>query len=99
MPIALPTTDIGQAVEEIIEESRRTRKPAYVTFGDSAPVVIMDAEAFEETLIELADEIRIKQAVDHGLADFEAGKSVPMDEAFEQINKIREIIGYEAIKL
>lgn len=44
----------------------------------------------ENTICEKKDEIKLFQLLDRGIDDMEAGRELPLDEAFQKINELRE---------
>ena len=46
--------------------------------------------AFNENQINTKEELNLFRELDKGIDDMEAGRELPLEEAFHQINKLRE---------
>ena len=63
----------------VLDEIRETRVPVLLTEGGHDVAVLVDAESYRSLL----DEVALLRDVQRGLADVEAGRVVPHEEARE----------------
>lgn len=71
-----PASDFEKA-SDLLKRVRETKRPVVLTEGGRRAAVLVDLESYQELL----DEIELLRDVHRGLADVEAGRVVPHDEA------------------
>lgn len=83
-------TDFQRNAKAHITRLRKTRAPMVLTTNGSASVVVQEAKAYQD-LIDRVEQLEERQrfitAVNEGLADFAAGRSKPLKEAFAEAEK------------
>ena len=69
--------DFHTRAESLIDRVRSTRRPIIVTQEGEGTAVLVDIESYRSLL----DEVELLQDFNRGLADIEAGRVVPHEEA------------------
>ncbi|RPH57198.1 type II toxin-antitoxin system prevent-host-death family antitoxin, partial [bacterium] len=72
-----PASELATRATDLLREVRETRSPVVLTQEGRRVVVLVDLETYEDLL----EEIELLQDVHLGLADAEAGRVVPHEEA------------------
>lgn len=72
-----PATELRSQAEGLLRQVRETRRPVLLTEEGRGTAVLVDVESFQSLL----EEIDLLRDVHRGLADVEAGRVVPHDEA------------------
>jgi PHD/YefM family antitoxin component YafN of YafNO toxin-antitoxin module len=85
-PIRHPLSELESHAAEWIEELKASHQPIFLTAGDQPEIVMQDAASYQQMLQRL-DELETIQAIQEGLRDVEAGRTVPLDQAMEQLRQ------------
>ncbi len=72
-----PATDLQSAAERLLHQVQETRRPVVLTREGKGAAVLVDVESYQALL----DELALLRDVHRGLADAEAGRVTPHDEA------------------
>ena len=72
-----PASNLETGATALLREVQETRKPVVLTQEGRGVVVLVDIESYQDLL----EEIELLQDVHRGLADAEAGRVVPHEEA------------------
>lgn len=89
MPIIKPSSDLRNNYNEMIELSRKTNEPVYLTKNGKGDAVLLSMESYEELLKDHLMSL-LQPAIDEALA----GESRPWDEVFAEL---REEFGFEEV--
>ncbi len=71
---------------KFVEQMHQTGNPLVLTVNGKADLVVLTAESYQR-LYELADRMETLEGIRRGLDDVEAGRTMPLDEAFERIRR------------
>jgi PHD/YefM family antitoxin component YafN of YafNO toxin-antitoxin module len=87
-----PLSEFQNGVKVFLEKLRGTKEAIVLTVDGKASVVIQDAESYQQLLdrLELLETIT---GVHKSLEEFEQGKGIPLDEAFQQLQAKYDIPG------
>jgi len=77
----VPAADLQTRAEGLLEQVRTTRRPVVVTQEGKGTAVLVDLESYRSLL----EEIDLLRDVHRGLADFEAGRVTPHEEAMARL--------------
>jgi antitoxin YefM len=72
-----PVADLQTQAEGLLRKVRDTGRPVVLTEGGKGTAVLVDIQTYHSLL----DELDLLRDVQRGLADIEAGRVVPHDEA------------------
>lgn len=89
MPIIKPSSDLRNNYNEMIELSRKTNEPVYLTKNGKGDAVLLSMESYEELLKDQLMSL-LQPAIDEALA----GESRPAEEFFAEL---REEFGFEEV--
>lgn len=89
MPIIKPSSDLRNNYNEILELSRKTNEPIYLTKNGKGDAVLLSMEAYEELLKD-----QLMNLLQPAIDDAVAGRSRPADEFFAEW---MEELGHEKI--
>ena len=94
MPAIRPVTDLQRNLKELSAIVEEGGKPVYLTRNGRAVMVLVDAETYDKDMA-LAREVREREAriarsVQRGLDDYRRGNTTPMDDAFREVERIRD---------
>lgn len=81
-----PLTDFKRRTAEYLQRLKDTGKPQLLTINGRAELVVQDARSYQR-LMEIVDRAEAIAGVIEGLEDVRGGRSVLVDEAFEQIRR------------
>lgn len=81
-----PVTDFVRNYRTYLDRIRTSRKAEILTVNGRPEAVLVDAESYQE-MLEALEKQRFVQAVREGIADYEAGKTVPSETALGEIRK------------
>jgi prevent-host-death family protein len=73
----VPASDFLTRAENLVDRVRSTRRPIVVTQEGRGTAVLVDIESYRSLL----DEVELLRDLHRGLADIEAGRVVPHEEA------------------
>jgi len=79
-------TNFQKNAKAILAELEATGEPLVLTVNGKAEVVVQDAAAYQR-LVEDAENYRLVQGVKKAIREAEAGKTVPVEEAFASIHR------------
>ncbi|MFC6647014.1 type II toxin-antitoxin system Phd/YefM family antitoxin [Granulicella cerasi] len=85
-----PLTDFTRNTKAHITRLHKTKSPLVLTVNGSASVVVQDAETFQaqqDRLELLEEERRFVAAVNEGLTAVREGRTRPVREAFDEMEK------------
>ena len=94
MPAIRPITDLQRNLKEVASLVEDEHKPVYLTRNGRAVMVLVDADTYDEEM-ELARQVRVREerishSIQRGLDDLRHGRTTPMEEAFEEVERVRE---------
>ena len=72
-----PAADLQARAEKLLEQVQATRRPVVLTQGGKGAAVLVDLDSYQSML----EELDLLRDVHRGLADVEAGRVVPHEEA------------------
>ncbi|HYG62467.1 MAG TPA: type II toxin-antitoxin system Phd/YefM family antitoxin [Thermoanaerobaculia bacterium] len=72
-----PSSDLGAHGEALLRKVQDTRRPVVLTEHGKGAAVLVDLESYQSLL----EELELLRDVHRGLADVQAGRVVPHDEA------------------
>jgi prevent-host-death family protein len=82
-----PLTDFKGNTADFLKRMKSTGQPVVLTVNGKAEVVVQDAKSYQR-LLELSERLETIQAVKQGLASVKRGEGRPMDEAFDDLEKL-----------
>lgn len=77
----VPASDLRTRAESLVDRVRSTRRPIVVTQEGKGAAVLVDIESYRS----LVDEVELLRDVRRGLADIDAGRVVPHEEALTRL--------------
>jgi antitoxin YefM len=77
----VPAADLRTRIEGLLEQVRSTRRPVVVTQEGKDAAVLVDLESYRSLL----DELELLKDLYRGLADIEAGRVTPHEEAMDRL--------------
>jgi PHD/YefM family antitoxin component YafN of YafNO toxin-antitoxin module len=81
-----PLSELPTHTAEWVEELSKTEQPLILTVDEEAAVVMQNAATYKR-MVDRLEELETTQAIQEGLRDVEAGRTVPLDEAMEQLRQ------------
>ena len=72
-----PASDLGSRGKDLLRQVQNTRRPIVFSQEGSGAAVLVDLDSFQS----LMEELELLRDIHRGLADVEAGRVVPHDEA------------------
>ena len=85
-------TDFQRNTRSLIEKAKETGAPLVLTVNGRAEVVVQDARVYQ-ALLDRLREMEDQAAVREGLADADAGRTRPAEEAFSEFMREHGIPG------
>lgn len=79
----IPSSDLRNRYKTISKMCKETQKPIYITVNGRGDTVILDIETFQKMEKQIETYISLLKAEE----DFRTGKTIPLDEAIEKLNK------------
>jgi prevent-host-death family protein len=76
-----PASDLEKRAVDLLRRVRETRRPVALTESGQTTAVLVDLETYQDLL----EEIELLRDVHRGLADAEAGRTVPHEEAMTRL--------------
>lgn len=80
----LPLSDFQRSAKSFLVTLKETQAPMVLTVNGKAAVVVQDAESYQR-LMERMELLESLAGIRKSLGEFEQGKSIPLDEAFQQL--------------
>lgn len=77
----VPAADLRTRIEGLLEQVRSTRRPVIVTQEGKDAAVLVDLESYRSLL----EELELLKDAYRGLADIEAGRVIPHEEAMDRL--------------
>ena len=71
----------------LIKQLKKSGHPIFLTVNGKAEVVVQNAEAYQEIL----DRLETIEGIRRGVADMEAGRTIPSDQVHAEMRKKHEI--------
>jgi prevent-host-death family protein len=87
-----PLSEFQRGAKAFLEKLRGTKEPIVLTVNGKASVVVQDAESYQE-LLDRLDILETSVGIRKSLQEFEQGKGIPLDKAFEQLRTKYDIQG------
>lgn len=84
-----PLTDFKRRTAEYLKKLKTTGRPRVLTVNGKAELVVQDARSYQR-LLELVDRAEALAGIYEGLQDVRAGRTKPLDEAFDEIRRGRK---------
>lgn len=78
--------DLQRRSADILSQLRQTGRPITLTIDGGPALVVQDASSYRK-LVDLAEEAAAVEGIRRGLEDVRAGRTQPLDEAFEEIRR------------
>jgi PHD/YefM family antitoxin component YafN of YafNO toxin-antitoxin module len=85
-PIKRPLSELETHTVEWVEELRNTELPLVLTVDDQATVIMQDAASYRR-MVDRLEELETIQAIQAGIDDVAAGRTIPVAEAMEQLRE------------
>ena len=81
-----PLTDFKRRTAEHLQRLKSTGRPQILTVNGRAELVVQDARSYQR-MLELVDRAEAMAGILEGIEDVRAGRTQPLDEAFEEIRR------------
>jgi len=81
-------SEFRQNPAEVLEQLGHSHRAVILTENGEPRVVVQEAESYQR-LLDTIDELECVAGIREGLADFEAGRVQPLDEAIRSIREAR----------
>lgn len=79
-------TDFLRNHKRHVAELKESGRPEVLTINGKAELIVQDAESYQQLLDRLA-EAEFVTAVNEGIADYKAGRTMDLDEAFDSVKE------------
>lgn len=83
-----PLNEFKQNPAAVLDSLGRSHRPVILTENGEPRVVVQEAESYQR-LFDTIDELECVAGIREGLADLEAGRVQPLDEAIRSIREAR----------
>jgi PHD/YefM family antitoxin component YafN of YafNO toxin-antitoxin module len=83
-PIRRPLNELENHAAEWAAELKATHQPIFLTVGDQPEIVMQDVASYQHMLQRL-DDLETERAIEEGERSLAEGRTVPLDEAMEQL--------------
>lgn len=83
MPNIRPSSDLRNNYNEISAFCHQYGEPVYITKNGTGDLAVLSIEAYER----LAGRFELYALLEEGLADIQAGRVIPADEAFAKLRE------------
>ncbi len=80
----LPLSDFQRSAKSFLVTLKETQAPMVLTVNGKAAVVVQDAESYQR-LMERMELLESLAGIRKSLDEFEQGKGIPLDQAFQQL--------------
>jgi prevent-host-death family protein len=87
-----PLSEFQRGAKAFLEKLRGTKEPIVLTVNGKASVVVQDAESYQD-LLDRLEHLEVITGIRKSLEEFEQGKGIPLDEAFQQLQAKYDIPG------
>lgn len=77
-------SEFQSGAKAFLEKLGETKEPIVLTVNDKASVVVQDAQSYQE-LLERVELLETSLGIRKSIEEFEQGKGIPLDEAFQQL--------------
>lgn len=84
MPIIRPSSDLRNKYNEISTICHENKCPVYITKNGTGDLAVMSIELYEH----LVERFELYAKIEKGLKDIEEGKSKPIEEVFDEIERM-----------
>ena len=85
-----PLSEFQRGAKTFLTTLKETQTPMVLTVNGKAAVVIQDAESYQR-LMERMELLESMAGIRKSLDEFEQGKGIPLDEAFQQLQEKHDI--------
>ncbi|BAZ17490.1 prevent-host-death family protein [Calothrix sp. NIES-4071] len=79
-----PLSEFQSGATAFLQNLRGTKEPIILTVNGKASVVVQDAQSYQE-LLERLELLETSLGIRKSIDEFEQGKGIPLDEAFQQL--------------
>ncbi len=79
-------SDFKRNTTDFVREMKESGKPVVLTVNGRSELVVQDATSYQK-LLELVDRLEAIEGIKRGLADADAGRGQPLEEAVEDIRQ------------
>lgn len=79
-------TDFLRNHKRHVADLKESGRPEILTINGKAELIVQDAESYQQLLDRLA-EVEFVSAVNEGIADYKAGRTMDLDEAFDSVKE------------
>jgi prevent-host-death family protein len=79
-------TEFKLKTSDFVQQLKETGEPIVLTINGKAELVVQDAASYQK-LLDLAEEAEVLEGIRRGLEDVAAGRTQPIEEAFEEIRR------------
>jgi PHD/YefM family antitoxin component YafN of YafNO toxin-antitoxin module len=79
-------TEFKLKTPDFVQQLKETGEPIVLTINGKAELVVQDAASYQK-LLDLAEEAEVLEGIRRGLEDVAAGRTQPLDEAFDEIQR------------
>jgi prevent-host-death family protein len=87
-----PLSEFQRGAKAFLEKLRGTKEPIVLTVNGKASVVVQDAESYQD-LLDRLEHLEVITGIRKSLEEFEQGKGITLDEAFQQLQAKYDIPG------
>lgn len=85
-----PLSDFQRSAKSFLTTLKETQSPIVLTVNGKASVVVQDAESYQR-LIDRMELLESMVGIRKSLDEFEQGKGMPLDEAFQHLQEKHDI--------
>ncbi|BAZ29350.1 prevent-host-death family protein [Cylindrospermum sp. NIES-4074] len=85
-----PLSDFQRSAKSFLTTLKETQSPIVLTVNGKASVVVQDAESYQR-LIDRMELLESMVGIRKSLDEFEQGKGIPLDEAFQRLREKHDI--------
>lgn len=87
-----PLSEFQRGAKAFLEKLRGSKEPIVLTVNGKASVVVQDAESYQE-LLDRLELLETSVGIRKSMEEFELGKGMSLDKAFEQLRDKYDIPG------
>jgi prevent-host-death family protein len=85
-----PLSDFQRNAKSFLTTLKESQSPIVLTVNGKASVVVQDAESYQ-LLMERMELLESMVGIRKSLAEFEQGKGIPLEEAFQHLQELHDI--------
>lgn len=85
-----PLSEFQRSAKTFLNTLKETQSPMVLTVNGKAAVVVQDAESYQ-CLLERLEQLEIMAGLRRSLDEFEQGKGIPLDQAFQDFRTQHDI--------